>query len=301
MKCFNGLTTVNVELTSRCNKSCWMCGRRKQERDYPELCNWGDMDFELVKSIAKQLPEGIVIQFHNNGESLLYPQFGEAVKLFKNQIKCVDTNGKLLLKKADEIIDNLDTLTISVIENDPEGDEQYEIVEKFLKVKGNRKPFMIYRLLGNVSKRPLTKREKKEINKYSPSITRHKFGSILKNSIYLIERKQRWYKLPGIVATRILHSPMGSFNYEKKVTIPEIGICLEALNHLVINRDGTVSLCVRFDPLKELVIGDANKEKLIDIWNGKKRLSILKKHIEGKRNELPFCSKCEFWGCPTGY
>jgi radical SAM protein with 4Fe4S-binding SPASM domain len=266
MKCFNGLSTVNVELSNRCQKRCWCCGRRKLEKDYPDLCNWGDIDFKLVKSIAKQLPEGIVVQFHANGESLLYPKFGEAVKLFKNQIKCLDTNGKLLLEKSDQIIDNLDTLTISVIENDPEGDEQYEIVKKFLKIKGNRKPFMVYRLLGKIMK------------------------------------KDRWYKLPGIVATRVLHSPMGSFNYKKKVTIPEIGICLEALNHLVINRDGTVSLCVRFDPLKELVIGNANKEKLIDIWNGKKRLSILKKHIEGKRSELPYCGKkCDYWGCPTGY
>jgi len=265
MKCFNGLTTVNVELTSRCNKSCWCCGRRKLERDYPELCNWGDIDFELVKSIAKQLPEGIVVQFHNNGEALLYPQFGEAIKLFENQIKCLDTNGKLLLEKADEIINNLDTLTISVIENDPEGDEQYEIVKKFLKIKGNRKPFMIYRLLGKITD------------------------------------KQRWYKLPGIVATRVLHSPMGSFNYEKKVTIPEIGICLDLLNHLVIDRFGDAYPCVRFNPHKYNYLGNVKKDKLIDLWNSKKRLTLIKEHIKGSRSYSPLCSKCEFWGCPTGY
>ena len=62
-KGFNGLTTVNVELTSRCNKNCWMCGRRKIDREYPEIAlKYGDMDFELVKKIAKQLPAGIVVQ-----------------------------------------------------------------------------------------------------------------------------------------------------------------------------------------------------------------------------------------------
>src|SRR3989338_8743152 len=105
--CFNGLYCIHLELTSRCNKDCWMCGRRKLDKDYPEITtNYGDMDFGLVKKIAEQLPEGIVVQFHNNGEPLLYPKFGEAVRLFENQIKCTDTNGKLLLKKADEIIDN---------------------------------------------------------------------------------------------------------------------------------------------------------------------------------------------------
>lgn len=82
------------------------------------------MDFGLVKSIAEQLPEGIVVQLHNNGESLLYPRFGEAAKLFNKQIRCLDTNGKLLIEKADEITDNLNTITVSVIENDDEADEQ---------------------------------------------------------------------------------------------------------------------------------------------------------------------------------
>ena len=55
MKGYNlsGLCNVNVELTSRCNKDCWMCGRRKVERGYPELTlKYGDMDFDLVRKIS---------------------------------------------------------------------------------------------------------------------------------------------------------------------------------------------------------------------------------------------------------
>src|SRR3990167_8779999 len=88
-KSFNGLSTVNVELTSRCNKKCWMCGRRKVDREYPQIAmKYGDMNFELAKSIAGQLQEGIVIQLHDNGEPLLYPRFGEAIGLFNRQIRC---------------------------------------------------------------------------------------------------------------------------------------------------------------------------------------------------------------------
>jgi len=264
-KSFNGLTTVNVELTSRCNKNCWMCGRRKTDREYLEIAlNYGDMDFGLVKKIAKQLPSGIVVQLHNNGEALLYPRFGDAAKLFYRQIKCLDTNGKLIVDKADEIIGNLDTLTISVIENDPEGDEQYKLVEKFLRIKKGKKPFMIYRCLGNVD-------------------------------------STRYEKLEGMVAKRVLHNPLGSFNYQKRPTVPEIGICLDALNHMAINRFGKASICVRFDPKGLGVIGDAKKNLLVDIWNGSKRKKWLKYHIEGKRNKISLCSTCEYWGVPTGY
>jgi len=267
MKVYNldGLCNINVELTSRCNKSCWMCGRRKVERDYPELTlKYGDMEFSLVKKIADQLPANIVVQLHNNGEPLLYPRFGEAVDLFKQQITNIVSNGKLLVEKADEIIDNLDTIAISVIENDNEADEQYEIIGKFLKIKGERKPFTILRFNGDVDQ-----------DKYK------KFGLIM--------------------ATRILHSPMGSFNYKKKnPTIPEIGICLDFLYHLAINSEGKVSICVRFDPKGLGIIGDANAQSLEEIWNAPKRMKWLDYHKKSRRDKIPLCSYCHFWGVPTG-
>jgi len=263
-KYFNGLYCIHLELTSRCNKNCWMCGRRKIDQDYPEIAmNYGDMDFELVKKIAGQLPEGIVVQFHNNGEPLLYPRFGEAVSLFTNQIRCIDTNAKLIVDKADEIIDNLDTITISVFERDEEGDKQYELVKEFLEIKGSRKPNVIYRCLGDVD-------------------------------------TERWQKLDGIIATRILHNPLGSFKYSKPPTIPEIGICIEILNHMAIDRFGKVSTCVRFDPKRLGVIGDATVESLLDIWNGPIRKEWVKYHIQGRRDKVPLCSYCDFWGVPTG-
>ncbi|GAI97110.1 unnamed protein product [marine sediment metagenome] len=156
-----------------------MCGRRKIEREYPKVAiKYGDMDFELAKSIAKQLPAGIVVQLHDNGEPLLYPRFGEAFKLFTHQIRCMDTNGKLIVKKAGEIIDNMDTITISTFERDEEGEEQYKLIVEFLKIKGNRKPNVIIRCLGDVD-------------------------------------LDRYKKLGCIIATRVLHSPMGSFKYKK--------------------------------------------------------------------------------------
>lgn len=262
---FNSLTTVNIELTSRCNKNCWMCGRRKVDREYPKLAmKYGDMDFTLVKSIARQLPSDIVVQLHDNGEPLLYPRFKEAVKLFNRQIRCMDTNGKLIVEKAEAIISNLDTLTISTFENDKEVDEQYSLIKKFLKIKGQKKPNVIIRCLGKIN-------------------------------------LERYKKLNCIIATRILHSPMGSFKYKKNPTVPEIGICLDLLSHMVIRKDGKVSICVRFDPHGLGIIGDCTKTPLVDIWNGAKRKKWLKYHIEGKRRKVPLCSYCEFWGVPTGY
>lgn len=260
---FHGLGNVNVELTNRCNKKCWMCGRRKVEKEHPHLTlQYGDMDFSLVEKIAEQLPPNIMVQLHNNGEGLLYPRFGEAAKLFHRQTTNIVTNGKLLVEKADEIIDNLDTLAVSVFEDDPEADEQYDILTEFLKIKGDKRPYTNIRLNGDVS-------------------------------------SGRYENLGGLLIKRVLHSPMGSFNYKKDPTIPEIGICLDFLNHMAINREGKVSICVRFDPKGLGVIGDATRERLEDIWNSPRRMEWLSLHKQGKRNEVPLCSYCQFWGVPT--
>ena len=70
--------------------------------------------------------------------------------MFKGNIRCLNTNAKRLLKRADEIIGNLETLTISVVQDDPEQEEQYEIVRKFIERRGTRSPTLVYRLLGRI-------------------------------------------------------------------------------------------------------------------------------------------------------
>jgi len=261
MNCFNGLSTINIELTSKCQKDCPMCGRRKMEREHPELCRWGNMSWDIVLKLADQIPEDVVLQFHNNGEPLIYPYLNHVLKKFPNNIKSFNTNGILLLDRSHEFVGLVDTVVVSVIEDD---DEQYETVKKFIEVKGNEKPFMIYRLLGDEP---------------SPA---------------------KWSALPGLVCKRILHSPDGSFGYERPVTVPEIGICLDLLHHLSIDRYGNVFPCVRFDPYQYNLLGNVNDESLIDIWNSVKRKSMISEHVKGNRACSELCRQCEFWGIPRG-
>jgi len=181
--------------------------------------------------------------------------------LFNRQIRCMDTNGKLLVEKADEIIDNLDTITISVFEKDDETEEQNQIIKQFIEIKKDRKPRIVVRYLGDV-----------DLKEYDGCL----------------------------IATRALHSPLGSFGYRKVPTVPEIGICLDALSRMAISANGDVSMCVRFDPFGLGVIGNCAVTSLVDIWNSPQRLGRIKKHIAGRRGEMPLCDKCDFWGVPTG-
>ena len=260
----NGLGYANVELSSVCNKSCWMCGRRKRDKEQ-RGDEYGFMEYETAIKIANEIPAGTMIQLHNNGEGLMHPEFGKMLKLFKHCITNIVSNGKLILKKADEIIDHLDILTISIIQGD-DGEEQidqYTILKKFLLLKGDKKPNVILRFLGDCDER-----------------TYNNFNLLHVN--------------------RVLHIPDGSRNYTKTPTIPEHGVCTDLLNHLAIDRHGDVSCCVRFDPNRMLVLGNIMYSSLDELWNCEKRLSMIKKHIEGKRSEVPYCgNQCEFWGIAT--
>jgi hypothetical protein len=240
-----------------------MCGRRKVDREYPELAiDYGDMDFALLEHIAPQIPEGVVVQFHRDGDALLYPQFGRAVKLFPHHVRNIVTNGILLVEKADEIIGNLETLSLSIFENDEEADEQEELLARFLEIKNKRKPYVTLRLIGEV--------DATRYEKYNLQIIR-----------------------------RVIHSPMGSFDYNKRQpVIPEIGICWDFLNHPCINRKGDFSICVRFDPSGVGMLGNLTEKTLAEMWNSEKRMQWKQCHIEGHRKDVPLCEKCEYWGVP---
>ena len=260
----NGISAINVELTSRCNKACWMCGRRKVDRDYPHLAlDYGDMDFALLQDLVPQIPRGIVLQFHRDGDALLYPRFGEAAALFPHNIRNIVTNGKLLVEKASEVVGNLETLSVSIFEGDEEAEEQLDIVKRFLKIKGDKKPFVTLRLIGDVDDAPY-----RELNQ--------------------------------LIIRRVLHAAMGSFNYRRRSpTIPEVGICWDFLQHPCINRKGELSICVRFDPGRLGVLGSLTEYSLAELWNSEQRATWLAHHVAGRRSEVPLCKTCEYWGVPV--
>lgn len=269
----NGLSSINVELTSRCQKSCWCCGRRKIEREHPEIAEaWGDMPLEMVESIAAQVPPGVFVQLHNNGEPLLYPDLDISIELF-NQAGChtsLNTNGKLLNEQRVALA-GLHTLAISIIQDDVEAASQWAAVSKFV-TNATRpiKPLIILRILGELQPKG-------------------------KDGYAYLERNHNCLRV-----YRQLHSPDGSHDYEKPVTIPEIGVCLEMLHKLSIDRYGNVSPCVRFDPEGLGILGNANASNLVDFWYGGKRRDWLNLHLAGKRGEIPFCARCDYWGIPRG-
>jgi len=248
-----------------------MCGRRKVEKEGPELADWGDMPIEMLQRIAKQIPQGVFVQLHNNGEPLLYPHLFGALRLFKDHYTGMDTNGKLLtdpeISKMIRLY--LKTLTISVIADDPEGIEQIGIMSEFL--KHDVRPLVIFRMLGMVD----------EYREAMFKSLQHQHPRVL-------------------ICNRVLHDPMGSFRYVKVPVIPETGVCYEMLHKLAIDRNGNVFPCVRFDPARKNILGNVKRENINEIWESKQRIKWVHYHLNGQRGMVPLCKTCEYWGIPRG-
>src|SRR3972149_11961026 len=262
----NGLHTINIELTSRCNKSCYFCGHQNPKVN--KSLEFGDMDIKLFYKISNQIPEDITIQFHKDGEVLLYPYLNTVLDIFRyRNITNIVTNGMLLMDRAHTIIDKLSSLTISVYKDDKDNGKQLEIMRQFLDLKGAPEwPQVLIKLVGYMDAAP-------------------------------------YEALQGIsIIRRALHTPCGSRDYRKAIpVIPEIGICLDLLGHPSINWKGDVFICNRLFPNNEGYIGNLNEQSLDEIWNGAVRQRILVSHIAGHRELIPACVSCQFWGIPVSF
>src|SRR5258706_964929 len=145
-----GLSQLNIELTSRCDKHtlCFMCGHQNGAVN-PRL-KFGDMDFELLRAIATQLAPPVVISFHRDGDPLVYPRLGDALRLFEGFPTSIVTHGEALGRRAEEIIGLCTSVTVSGIPNDPDRELQLESIAAFLAKKGARRPMVQLKCVGAV-------------------------------------------------------------------------------------------------------------------------------------------------------
>ena len=195
-----GLTQINVELTSRCDKSCSFCGH--QDPSINKQLEYGDIDFDLLRNISCSLPSHTIVQFHRDGEPLVYPNLYDALYIFNNCIRSIVTNGKKLVEKREEIIGNCETLTISAFRGDPDGPEQLAILKEFIRIKGDCKPQVLVKWVG--------------------------------------DGDASAYEAMGLrIIRRAIHIPGGNSKYANlEPTVPEIGICLDFLHHPSIDWKG---------------------------------------------------------------
>lgn len=116
-------------------------------------------------------------------------------------------------------------------------------------------------------------------------------------SCYTKEIYNKWKNYPANVMNMINYGPMCN---NRGGNIPEmgrqeragVGYCERPFIQMYINVWGEAVLCCS-DYKREVVMGDVNKEKLIDIWNNKK-YQLYREHLKQGIRDLPLCEKCNY-------
>jgi len=271
---------LDIENTNACNLKCPMCYRNVM-RDKE-----GFMDFGLYKKIIDEGEEYRLpsVNLSWRGEPLLHPEFFEMVKYAKKHGVVdvrINTNGALLNDETikETIESEIDKVIVSV---DGATKGTYESLRKganFEKVTAEIKK------LVNV---------RNSMKKETPSV-----------EVQIIDMKQTrgeiekfikfWRPIVNSISIATYRNPVGKEKDEFRVEQPYMMAfpCPQLWQRLVIGWNGKIYMCCG-DNVGLMVLGDAKKEKLYDVWHGDELNKIRGLHKNYEFEKISSCKICEF-------
>ena len=269
---------VRIEPTNMCNYHCTMCPRELHSRKQ------GIMSMELYNDIIKQIVDlgAKRLVLNNFGEPFVDPTLEEKIKIAKdnNLNTYLVTNASLFHRKSSydktktkiqAAIDNgLDELRLSFYGKTKDRYKKIMVGGNFDRVLENIKLLQKYKGKCEVSHYMLEFDEKEDVNSYPQEIK-----DVV--NYYEIWKPHNWgdaYKYRELNTTE-----------KRSCGRPQNGA-------LHINWSGVVVPCC-FDYDEKIILGDASKESILDILNGKKYNDLRKAHNENNYNNYSFCDNCD--------
>ncbi len=287
-------TRIWLEPTNACNLRCIMC---PNGQDYNALKR-GMMEWELFIHLLEQIKEfAYDINLFHRGESLLHPRFIDMVKLTAEAglRPRLHTNATILDRNYSRqlIKSGLDFISFSFDGYDREMYEKIRVGAKFdevlsniigfleeKKALGSEKPYAVLEVMEVIKKDEKgLRREREEFKARFKGLPLDKF---------IIRRIHNWAGLYG-------GPPRGNY-------VP----CTFPYYSMTIFYDGKVPACPQ-DFFGEIIIGDATRQPLLDIWNGKEMQSLRLSFKHEENPKHPRCQKCDmiyretFLGIPKSY
>lgn len=280
---------VQIDPSSRCNFKCKFCpaGRTDKENDMRTI-----MKLDLFKKIIDGLScfddKIKTIKLWKDGEPLLNCNISEMIKYAKGKRVSekieLTTNGYLLNEQLNyKLIESgLDKIVISIEglnEEDYSKNSGVEIdfnklVKNIKDLYCNKKQCTIHIKIIDID---LSENYKKKFFQMFNDIS---------DEMFIEKAIPCW---PDFEDDSITHKLLNVWG--KSVESKEV--CTLPLYSLVVNANGKVSMCCN-DWQQKIIVGDANKETMKEIWN---KGEVIKFHIlqlSKKRKSIPICSRCMY-------
>ena len=256
------ITSIQFEVTNSCNLKCKMCpvnNGMKREK--------GFMDFNLFKKVLDENPKVEFGLFFNWGEPMLHPKIIDMLEYAKNRsINTFITTNLTTLDTQEKMKEflkcNLSRITISL--------DGFE--DSYTKIRGYDYNIIEKRLKQLIKLRnELKLKTKIDVNMViMPETEKH---------------VPKFFKQWKYVVDRIQIQPSISFTPRKRKSR-----CKEFWRgNVIVLWDGkVVSCCVDYEG--EMVLGDANKDKLSKIWNSSSAKKYRQMH--NKKIFPKVCQNC---------
>ena len=270
---------LRIELTSFCNAHCHPCHRHLMLRK-PSHMDWNLV--EKVVNEASQLPERLQeIVLSDFGETMLYPAWERATQLVARKLPftrlVLPTNGTLLTDEVVEKLARLPTLKLVNLSINAYLPETYTAFHKL--------PASNLKVIEAAAVR---------LRKLRPDIIL--WLSMVRAAEYQSEKevelfREHWSKFGQVQINQANYAGVPGREPLTPVNLP----CRSLFSDLVVLAEGQcLSCCFVAEPLPELVVGDASRESLMEIWHSRGFGEIRQLHLTGRRAELEICRSCTF-------
>ncbi len=279
------IETAFLELTNKCNLRCKMCIYQKMQE------KTGFMSKLFFQSCVDQLAEiGVdALNLHFGGESLVHPEFNDFLRYAIQKrdhggIKSLGwtDNGMLFNQKISDLVVSLkvDFIFFSLdgvgqVNDNIRLGSKYSVIEKNIKYLLEKR--------GN-SPKPAVKLLAVDYGK-----TEEQKMDLYREWIHLVDEISL---IPSILPDNTWENK-DSISKQFKITFPP-PFCCFPLNTIAIGWDGKVTGCC-LDYVFRMVLGDAAKESIKEIWQGEKFQRLRKAVLTNTFSIGSPCYNCEFW------
>lgn len=278
---------ICIETTSACNANCLMCPRSIGQARSAAMMT--DALFQKILTDCARFKISD-IELNVFGEPLVDPKIFQRIRLAKQMdftVSFFSNAGALSKEKAQALLDSkCDRVTFSV---DGISREVYESIRIGLKRDD------VYRNINYLLW--LKQKQGKSLPEISVS------GILMDRNRPEMKRFLRyWRQRPGIkrVLMVSLRNWSGSFSEAKLGRLGELSQptawrppCLQLWQGLNIFYDGRVPMCCDDAALGRVIIGDATRESVGEIWHGRRLAKIRQAHSAGKQSQIPICQGCQ--------
>ncbi|MBF0191250.1 MAG: radical SAM protein [Magnetococcales bacterium] len=274
-----------IETINLCNARCIMCGIDFDDKK--KIVMSSALFDKITEELAQHAGQVTKVMLYLDNEPLLDRRLHERVRLLKQAgIVCVNiaTNGSILTKNRvtelieaglDEIYITLDSLhkaTYESIRIGLEFERTYQGILTVIEQRNRMQSALRIRIQMILMA---------ENHQEAETFLGHWKERLKPDDEIVLQKAHNWGNTV----------PVMTFGDEEQVNdIP----CIALWGTMVIHADGQVGLCC-VDTGRSHPLGDANRERIEDLWRSPVLEEIRALHLSCQRTRIPLCNRCTLW------